>query len=130
MIEECAATTAGRQRELDMAPELEPYFTAGAHDDVAGMFQTLTLGTPVTRQWLQSFVTTPTIIATIDAIIAAAGAALVASRAGLATSGVVVVAVVGFVVSWAALLSIQPRIWAKMVRANVPRFPRPDAGEA
>ncbi len=62
------------------------------------------------RRWIQVLITTPTVLATVDAIIAAAGAALVASRYGISGGGLVFISLGTFVGVWTSLLALQVQI--------------------
>lgn len=115
-----------RHAYLQIAPELKPYFTAGAHDDEAGITTTYLLGQPrILRPWQQFFVTTPTVVATIDAIVAASGAALLTSRSELASVALAAISVATFVVVWFLLFGLQFRSVRRM-RQAAPRFPSTD----
>jgi hypothetical protein len=124
-----AAMNRLRQAYVRIDPQLTPYFTAGIHDDYPGVFTTFTLGSPGTdHPALQFLVTTPTVVATIDSIIAAAGTALVASRNGVAGDTLVVVAAIAFAAAWLALFSVQLQQLARVRRVYTPRFPGPGDG--
>jgi hypothetical protein len=62
-----------RHAYLQIEPGLERYLTTGHHDDERGVIATYMLDRP-TRQWLwvHFLVNTPTIVATVDAALAAA----------------------------------------------------------
>ena len=114
-----------RRAYLEMEPELEPYFTTGSYDDERGVFTTLVLGRPAfARFWPHFFITTPTVVGTIDAIVAASGVALLGSRLGIPSAAIVVLALVTFTGLWLFLFALQVRT-VKLVRAQVPRFPSP-----
>jgi hypothetical protein len=118
-----------RRAYLDMEPELEPYFTTGAHDDEQGIFRTLVLGRPAFRRfWPHFFVTTPTVIATIDSIIATAGVALLGTRLGFGDGVIVGIAAVTFAALWLGLFALQLRT-VRLVREQTPRFPLVDSSE-
>jgi hypothetical protein len=114
-----------RRAYLNIAPELEPFFTAGAHDDEAGVWATLTLGRPhPSRPWAYFLVTTPTVIATIDSIVVAAGVALLSSRFEVTGFRLILISLAAAVGMWALLFSLQLQTLGK-VRAETPRFPTP-----
>jgi hypothetical protein len=81
-----------RRAYLTIEPGLEPYFTTGHHDDERGLVTTYMLDRPSqARLWLHFLVNTPTIVATVDAALAAAIVVLVlqvveAPRAALVAS--------------------------------------------
>src|SRR5918995_1324313 len=66
-----------RHAYLQLEPGLERYFTTGHHDDERGVIATYMLDGP-SRKWLAAhfLVNTPTIVATVDAALAAAIVAL------------------------------------------------------
>jgi hypothetical protein len=68
---------------VDSAPEVRDYFTSGVSDDEAGIWATYLLGRPLTfRPWAQFLVATPTVVATLDAVIATVGAGALAIHFG------------------------------------------------
>ena len=120
-----------RRGYLQIAPELEQYFTTSSYDDLPGMMQTLSWGGSFNiNPYAQFFITTPTVIATVDAIVAAAGAALIGVRQGLRGAPLIITAGLAFLVVWGALFSLQWRS-VKQVTSMAPRFPTPgDAATA
>src|SRR5829696_111654 len=86
-----------RRAYLTIEPGLEPYFTTGHQDDERGLVATYMLDHPSRRWLLVHFViNTPTIVATVDAALAAAIAVLVLQAAGAATAVLVAGGVVAF----------------------------------
>jgi hypothetical protein len=69
-----------RRAYLELAPELEPYFSTGSHDDLAGIRQTY--GPNSSPSLLRILGGTPMIIATINVVVAGVIAALVADALG------------------------------------------------
>jgi hypothetical protein len=117
-----------RRAYLDIAPEVEPFFSAGAHDDESGIWATLRLGgTHPSRPWVYFLVTTPTVIATIDSIVVAAGVALLASRFEVTGFRLIVISLAAAIGVWALLFSLQLQT-LRTVRAETPRFPTPPSG--
>lgn len=114
-----------RHGYLDLAPELAPYFTSAWHDDLLGMNRSFALGAPVPSRWLQVFIHTPMVVATVNAIIAAAGTALIASRYRLDINALIGVGLSAFVLTWTALFLIQVRVWTRVQRTAETRFPTP-----
>ena len=117
-----------RHAYITHVPELEPYFSTGWHDDGPGVWRTLYLDRPLTRAprpWLHFFVTLPTVVATIDAAVAAAGAALLALHLGAGRGVIILTSIVIFAVAWAGLFSLQFRELAmfKAHGAELVRFP-------
>lgn len=112
-----------RRAYLDAAPELAPYLTAGASDDEEGVIATYGLGHPAEASLVNFLLTTPTLVMTVDSAVAAGFSALLAARAGLATPGITVTAVVTFVVVWLLLLAVQVRPLGAIRRTLETRFP-------
>jgi hypothetical protein len=78
-----AAMNRLRRAYVDSAPEVRDYFTSGVSDDEAGIWATYLLGRPLTfRPWAQFLVATPTVVATLDAVIATVGAGALAIHFG------------------------------------------------
>jgi hypothetical protein len=63
-----------RRAYVDSAPEVREYFTSGVSDDEAGIWASYLLGRPHPRPRAQLLATTPTLVATLDAVIATVGA--------------------------------------------------------
>jgi hypothetical protein len=99
-----------RHAYIDEVPGLETYFTSGWTDDQRGVWQSYMLDQPrPPRPFLHSFVTTPTIVATIDAAVAAAGGALVLDALSISGPWSVVLSALVFLVTWVVLLLVQYR---------------------
>jgi hypothetical protein len=116
-----------RHAYLKIAPALEPYFTTGHHDDEQGLAASYLLagrGGPRLWRWGQFLVNTPTIVATVDAALAAGIVVLVVRTAEAATTVAVVAGAVAFLVVWAALFLLQRRALDPL-RRTTPRFPTP-----
>jgi hypothetical protein len=116
-----------RRAYLQIAPALEPYFTTGHHDDERGLAASYLRaggGGPRLGRWTQFLVNTPTIVATVDAALAAAIVVLVVRAAEAATTVAVAAGTVAFLVVWAALFSQQRRALDPGHRTT-PRFPTP-----
>jgi hypothetical protein len=112
-----------RNAYLKLEPGLEPYLTTGHHDDEHGLVATYMLDHP-SRRWLlvHFMINTPTIVATVDAALAAAIAVLVLQTAGAPTAGMVAGGVVAFLAVWGGLMPLQ-RHTADPLRKAAPRFP-------
>src|ERR671912_51623 len=119
-----AAMNRLRHAYLEIAPALEPYFTTGHHDDEQGLAASYLADGPRLRRWGQFLVNTPTIVATVDAGLAAAIVVLVARAAEAATTVAVAAGAVAFLVVWAVLFSQQRRALDPL-RRTTPRFPTP-----
>jgi hypothetical protein len=114
-----------RHAYLQIEPGLERYFTTGHHDDERGVIATYMLDRP-SRQWLwvHFLVNTPTIVATVDAALAAAIVVLVLQIAEVARAGAVAGGAVAFVVVWGVLFRLQLHT-LRPFRDKTPRFPTP-----
>jgi hypothetical protein len=116
-----------RAAYLEIAPELEPYFVMGVHDDPRGIGITMAVppGTPVLVHLIAG---TPTLVVVLNAVIAGAIAALVTLRIG--SPGLLGTVAVALVVT-VLLLAIQTRVAARNIRrgqrALRPMFPTPGA---
>jgi hypothetical protein len=116
-----------RRAYLQLAPALEPYFSTGHHDDERGLaasYLRAGRGGPRLGRWIQILVNTPTIVATVDAALAAAIVVLVVRAAEAATTVAVAVGALAFLVVWAALFLLQRRALDPR-RRTTPRFPTP-----
>ena len=114
---------------LEIAPELEPYFVMGVHDDEPGVALTMAVppGIPTALHLISA---TPFVVNVLNGVVGGAIVAIVAGR--LFSAGFVptiVVAVLGF----ALVLGIQLRMVGaniRQMRATIrPMFPTPSAGE-
>ncbi|MGH8835953.1 MAG: hypothetical protein ACRDWG_13315 [Actinomycetes bacterium] len=117
-----------RHGYLTIAPGLEPYFTTGDRDDEPSLVRTYMIEHPSQRRlWVYFLVNTPTIVATIDAALAAAIVVLVAQAVEASVPVMVFGAAVVFVAMWATLLIVQWRTMHPFPKT--PRFPSaPDPG--
>jgi hypothetical protein len=113
-----------RHAYLQIAPALEPYFSTGHHDDERGLAANYVTGGRRLGRWGQFLVNMPTIVATVDAAVAAAIVVLVVRTAEAATAVAVVAGAVAFLVVWAALFLLQRRALDPL-RRTTPRFPTP-----
>jgi hypothetical protein len=113
-----------RHAYLTIAPALKPYFSTGHHDDEQGLAASYLAGGRRLRRSGQFLVNLPTIVATVDAALAAAIVVLVVRAAGAATTVAVVAGAVAFLVVWAVLFLLQRRALDPL-RRTTPRFPTP-----
>ncbi len=114
-----------RYAYLVMAPDLRPYFTAGRYDDERGIATTYMLGMRGELQtWPHFLVTTPTMVATVDAAVGTAIVVVAALALEAPTGAAVAAGVVAFLVIWGALFSLQ-RSNLRVLRRVSPRFPTP-----
>jgi hypothetical protein len=114
-----------RRAYLTIEPGLEPYFTTGHHDDERGVIATYMLNRP-TRQWLwvHFLVNTPTIVATVDAALAAAIVVLVLQAAEAPRPATVAGGAAAFLAVWGVLFRLQLHT-LRPLRGTTPRFPTP-----
>jgi hypothetical protein len=117
-----------RHAFLELEPGLERYLSTGHHDDERGVLATYLLDRP-SRSWLwvHFLVNTPTIVATVDAALAAAIVVLVlqvaeAPRAAAAAGGAL-----AFLAVWGTLFRLQ-LYTLRPFRNLTPRFPTPTDG--
>jgi hypothetical protein len=114
-----------RNAYLKMAPALEPYFTTGHHDDERGLSASYLLGSAGMRPWAQYFQATPTIVATLNAALAAAIVVLLMLAVEAPAAVVAAVGAAAFVTMEAILFSLQRRAIDRL-RHSAPRFPTPN----
>jgi hypothetical protein len=114
-----------RRAYMEVEPGLEPYFTTGHHDDERGMLATYMLYRP-SRLWLwvHFVVNTPTIVATVDAALAAAMVVLLLQLAHAPLVGVMAAGGLVFIAIWCGLYLLQWRILSRLLDQE-PRFPTP-----
>ena len=116
-----------RRAYLTLEPGLERYLSTGHHDDERGVIATYlyTLDRP-TRQWLwvHFLVNTPTIVATVDAALAAAMVVLGLQVAQAPRAVAVAGGAVAFLVVWGVLFRLQLHT-LRPLRHQTPRFPTP-----
>jgi hypothetical protein len=113
-----------RRGYLDLAPDLEPYFITGAHDDIASIMQTRG---PRVEQISPSRIlaATPTIVAIMNAVLVGVIAALLV---GIVNDNPVLTTTTGIVLTIATallLVGVLPmREIGQLSKLLVPRFPR------
>jgi hypothetical protein len=114
-----------RHAYLEIEPGLERYFTTGHHDDERGVIATYMLDGP-SRAWLwvHFLVNTPTIVATVDAALAAAVVVLLLQVAEASRAAMVAGGTVAFVLVWGVLFRLQLHT-LRPLRGKTPRFPTP-----
>jgi hypothetical protein len=118
-----------RHAYFEMFPELEPYFTAGGHDDLSGALQTL--GVDVVPQGrligspLHLIQTLPGMLSVIVAAVAGAIGALAALAVGSPPAGVVLAAALGFVLIIVSMGRLGQRAISHPSPSLEPRFPTP-----
>jgi hypothetical protein len=119
-----------RAAYLEIAPELEPYFVMGIHDDPKGIGITMALP-PGTRPAAHLLASTPFLVLVLNGIVAGAITALALVRFGRAADGVIVV---GAILVAALAVLIQMRYARRRIRegqtAVQPMFPSPPDASA
>jgi hypothetical protein len=110
-----------RHAYLELAPELEPYFVTGHHDDMVGLTQSYGLGYHAGLG--RVLAATPNLVAIIDAVVFGVLAALIAVLLGAPDAaavaigaGAALVAVIGLAV---LVFRARTRVWRRVQ----PRFP-------
>jgi hypothetical protein len=116
-----------RRGYLDIAPDLEPYFVTGSHDDAAGLARTAGLdGTFRRAVPLQVLVSTPVVIGVLDGVICGVLTGVIARAAGLSSGPAVGAGVLGGLVLVGLLALLPARQLSGWVRTLQPRFPSPE----
>lgn len=117
-----------RHAYLDFHPELEPHFTTGSHDDLAGVLQTLgvdAFGASRIGSVFHGLVTLPGMLGVIVASVGGAIGSLIASGFGAPRVVVLLVGVV-FFLGAVALVAVWGRSSVKRPNPTLqPRFPSP-----
>lgn len=114
-----------RQAYLQLEPGLEPFLTTGHHDDEKGMVRTyMLIGPSRLWLWVHFAVNTPTIIATVDAAIAATVIVLLLQLASAPMVAVVFGVGAVFLAVWVALYLLQMHTLHRLLDL-APRFPTP-----
>jgi hypothetical protein len=117
-----AAMNRLRRAYVDAAPEIRPYLSGGVSDDEEGVWTSYLLGRAKPHPRAQFLASTPTLVATLDSVIATAGSAALALQFEASTTVVVGVCVFVFISVWTALFSLQLKAF-NTVRKSVPRYP-------
>jgi hypothetical protein len=114
-----------RHAYLEIAPGLRPYFSTGFHDDERGLAASyLISGSGGLRPWRQFLQAMATLVATVDAMLAASIVVLAMQAAGASAAGTVAAAAPVFLIVWVALVRAQ-RHALDPLRHTAPRFPSP-----
>jgi hypothetical protein len=114
-----------RHAYLQLEPGVERYLTTGHHDDGRGVRATYMVDRPSRHGlWPHFLVNTPTIVATVDAALAAAMVVLLLQVAEAAVAVAVACGVVAFLAVWGVLFRLQ-LYTLRPFRDTTPRFPSP-----
>jgi len=111
-----------RAAYLELAPELEPYFVTGYHDDWKGVMRTAGWSDFPT---LRGYVTTPAVVCVIDGVVAAVIVFLAADQVHASTPIAATLGVVAFVAWNVALSQYTTRGYRKSERAHRSLSPTP-----
>ena len=116
-----------RHAYLEREPELAPYFVTSPYDDETGVMTTLG-ATPWREQMrgTHAFVTTPGMLAVVNATLAGVIAAMAASVVGTGPGIAAAAGVLGFLICYAALHRYTLKQIKLFRRWNQPRFPTPE----
>ena len=125
-IEVMLAMNRLRHAYLQIEPGLEPYFTSSHHDDAPGLAVSFLLPRRAGRlgQWDNFLVSTPTVLATVDAALAAAVVVLAVRQTDAPATIALVMAAATFLLVWAALVSWERHTLDPVARTT-PRFRTP-----
>lgn len=119
-----------RHAYLELAPELEPYFVTGHHDDISGVLQSMALAQP-SRQVSPSAVlaSTPLLVAIISAVVAGVLAGLAADALGAPSAVFVAVGIATGLAYAVAMFASHLQGAMRLAREAKPRFPDMDRAE-
>jgi hypothetical protein len=116
-----------RHAYLTIEPGLKPYFSTGYHDDERGLAASyLITGSNRLRPWVQFLQATATLVATVDAVLAASIVVLAMQAADAPAAGTIAAGATAFLIVGVALIVAQ-RHALDPLRRTTPRFPTPDA---
>ena len=121
-----AAMNRLRHAYVDAAPEIRQYFTSGLHDDETGIWTSYLLGRAQPRPRAQFLATTPTVVATLNSVIATAGSGALALQFKASNIVVAAVCLIVFVFTWMGLFRFQTKAFSS-AREAVPRYPSEEA---
>jgi VIT1/CCC1 family predicted Fe2+/Mn2+ transporter len=123
-----------RHGYLEMYPELEPYFSAGSHDDFRGVM--LTMNLPLGRQLsplasvAQGFQSLPAMVSMVVAVVVGLLAALIAVALGAPTIVAASLAAFIFLLTNVMIAVVAERAFFKFARETPSRFPSPPESRA
>jgi hypothetical protein len=112
-----------RHAYLELAPELEPYFTTAHHDDHAAILQTYGAGYRYSAGRVLGG--TPALVAIINVVIAGVVAALAAYGLGVTEAPAIAAGLSGALVVAAGQAALVARAMARGRAGYRPRFPTP-----
>lgn len=111
-----------RRAYIDLAPDLEPYFTSGLTDDLAGIATSYYRPrTSVSLGLIMS--SSPMLVGIIDSLLAGVLAAFIAETLGAATALFVAAGIVVALLGLAMMIALPYQQIARLEREYQPRFP-------
>ncbi len=110
-----------RRAYLELAPELEPYFTTGHHDDLASVVQSY--GQGLNLSLLRVLGGTPALVGTINTVVAGVIVALIAGVLGASGAADVVAGVLGAIAAAAGHGAMVYTAIRRGRSGHHPRFP-------
>jgi uncharacterized membrane protein YeaQ/YmgE (transglycosylase-associated protein family) len=114
-----------RHAYLALAPDLEPYFVTGHHDDEAGIMKTYSaFGERLTRS--RVLAATPVVVGLIDAGVGGIICGLIANAAGAGRTATMAIGLIAAALGAALLGRAQLRRVDRFRRTYRPRFASPD----
>jgi len=119
-----------RRAYLDIAPELEPYFITGSHDETGLVVTAAAVGRhaaamPRSTSVLLGLVTTPVTVGVIDSVVGAVLVGVIAGRLGGSMVPSVGLGVAAFLVIFASMAAYYFRAYRTFRQVNRPMFPTP-----
>jgi hypothetical protein len=116
-----------RAAYMELAPDLERFFVMSAHDDLRGIGITMGVQPGGTINWIGQIIAgTPTVVMILNAALAGAIAAIAALRLGATPVGIIIAAVVGFLVALGAQGWYARHTISKGFAGYHPLFPGPE----
>jgi hypothetical protein len=116
-----------RAAYMELAPDLERFFVMSAHDDLRGIGITMGVQPGGTINWIGQIIAgTPTVVMILNAALAGAIAAIAALRLGATPVGIIIAAVVGFLVAVGAQGWYARQTISKGFAGYHPLFPGPE----
>ncbi len=118
-----------RRAYIDLAPDLEPYFTSGLTDDLAGIAASYYRPqTTVSLGLIMS--SSPMLVGIIDSLLAGLLAAIIVETLGATTALFVVAGIIVALLGLAIMIALPYRQISKLERNYEPRFPDTNASRS
>jgi len=114
-----------RHAYLELAPDLEPYFVAGHHDDDEGLRESM--GPLVEVRISRVLASTPVLVGVVDAVLAGVLAGVAAKALDASSTLSIGVGAAGTALALVLLVFSASRYVSRSRALLVPRFPRADA---